>query len=291
MHGMRTRSLTILFAFVAVLLFSSTSCELINPDEQIPAFLCIDTIAINPGTNQGTEMHDIVDAWVYANQELIGVYELPAVVPILATGPTDIRIEPGIKLNGQSATRWSNEFFLDYEQSIELFPDSVICINPTLPFQNSVEIPWVEDFEIASQVSLTTTSLSEENVQIVSGEEAFQGNSAKLSLSPDKNAFECRSAGTFSLPAAGADVILEFTYKCNHQFVVSLNSFTSTGTVSTGLVSLFPTDEWRHVYISLTPAASAQFTASGHQPVIGFLRSVDGSELNVYIDNIRLTHF
>lgn len=270
---------------------ASSSCELINPDERIPGFLCIDTIAINPGVNQGTDMHDIVDAWVYANEELVGVYELPANVPILNNGPTEIRIEPGIKVNGQAAARWGNEFYLDFEQTINIFPDSVICVSPVLPYENGVDIPWAEDFEVSSQISLTTTSLSEENVQIVSGEEAFQGKSAKLSLPVGKSAFECRSTTSFPLPTAGSPVTLEFNYKCNHPFVVSMLSITPLGTVQTPIVSVSATDEWKYMYVSLSETASSQFTASGHQPVFGYIRTNDDQEINVYLDNIRLTHF
>ena len=290
---MNSRSTFITLLFIAFgLLGSISSCDLINPEEQIPSFLCIDTIAINPISQQGTDDHNIVDAWVFENEQLIGVYELPAVVPILKTGESNIRIRPGVKINGLSASRWRFEFLEDYVGTVELFEDSVVCVNPTLPFKSNVVIPWVEDFESSSLMSLTSTNLSEQNVLVITGEEAYEGRTALLRLPAGETIFECKSAEYFPLPDAGASVILEFTYKCNHPFQVGLFSSNSTGSVQTPILLLNESEEWNHVYVGLTQITSAIFTATGHSPYFGFIRdgSTDG-DINVYIDNIRLLHF
>ncbi|MCB9192359.1 MAG: hypothetical protein H6603_01875 [Flavobacteriales bacterium] len=289
---MSSRPALLIILLFSILVFGLGSCDLINPDEKIPGFICIDSISLNPGNGRGTDMHNIVDAWVYDNEQLVGVYELPAVVPILTTGDANIRIRGGIKVNGQAASRLALPFFEDYVGTVEIFEDSTICINPTLTFKSSVTTPWVEDFEVASQVSMSSTNLSQENVAIVSGAEAFDGKSAKLSLPAGQDIFECKSNGSFDLPSAGATVILEFSYKCNHPFVVSLFSGNSNGTVQTPILLVSESAEWNHIYVSLTQTVSTIFSANEHEPAFGFVRNdgMDG-EINVYLDNIRLTHF
>lgn len=288
---MITRPATSYILLLTALIFGSSSCDLINPEEQIPSFLCVDSIAMNVGNLQGTNTHDIVDAWVFDNEQLVGVYELPAVVPILSTGETNIRIRPGVKVNGQAASRSPLSFLEDFSGGVELFEDSVVCVNPTLSYRSNVATPWVEDFEISSQQTLTTTSLSEQTIALVTGSEAIDGKSALLSLNPNQFIFECKSTGEFQLPSAGAEVILEFSYKCNHPFIVSVVSTNPGGSVQTPVFQVNPSEDWNHIYISLTQVASTLFTGL-HSPAFGFVRNTGyEDDINVYLDNIRLIHF
>jgi hypothetical protein len=154
-----------------------------------------------------------------------------------------------------------------------------------------VATPWLEDFEVSSQQSITTTSLSEETITVVTGEEALDGKSALLSLSPDQFIFECKSTGEYPLPSAGAEVILEFSYKCNHPFVVSVVSTNPGGSVQTPVFQVNESEEWNHIYVSLADVASTLFTGE-HSPAFGFVRNSGfEEEINVYLDNIRLIHF
>lgn len=286
---MRSRPATLFISLITLLLLGSTSCDLINPEEQIPAFLCIDSISMN-SSGHGNNVNDIVDAWVFDNEQLVGVYEMPAVVPILNSGEANIRIRPGVKLNGQAASRWRYEFLEDFVGTVELFEDSVVCLNPTLSYKDGVQTPWIEDFETVSQQSLTVTSISEETVAIVTGSEAYDTRSARLTLSPSETFFECKSNQTFDLPDAGASVILEFSYKGNYPLIVSVISTNAGGSVQTPIYQVSESDEWKHIYISLTNIASTYFSAV-HTPVFGYKRESFDDEINVYLDNIKLTHF
>ena len=77
-------------AFIFVVLINIlSSC---NTTDLSPAFVRIDTIYVNTATNQGTASHNAQTVWVYANDQPLGVFELPTVVPILEEGSTDIII-------------------------------------------------------------------------------------------------------------------------------------------------------------------------------------------------------
>ncbi|MCB9185478.1 MAG: hypothetical protein H6601_01875 [Flavobacteriales bacterium] len=287
---MKSRSTTLFISLFFVLILGSSSCDLINPEEKIPAFIRIDSISVN-SAGHGNNVNDIVDAWVFDNEQLVGVYELPAVVPILHSGDVNIRIRPGVKLNGQAASRWKYEFLQDFLGTVELFEDSVINLNPTLPYKDGAITAWNEDFEVSSQQSLTITTMSEAGVVIVTGAEAYDTKSAKLSLPLNLNFFECKANQSFDLPSGGASVILEFSYKGNFPFVVSVISTSPGGSVQTPILQVNASDEWKHIYISLTDIATNYFTAE-HTPVFGYIRNEDApDEISVYLDNIKLTHF
>lgn len=288
---MISRSTTFLSLLVFSLLAGSSSCDLINPEEQIPSFICIDTISFD-AENHGQNAHDIVDAWVFDNEQLVGVYELPATVPILNSGDVNIRIRPGVKLNGTAATRWRYQYLEDFVETVELFEDSVVCVSPQLVYKEAVATPILEDFESAAQVNITNSTVSQGNITIIQDENAFEGKSAKLTLPAGQIIFECESTLGPDLPGSGAPVTLEFAYKGDVDIVVSLLSETPIGPIQTQLFLATATDEWKFFYISLTEAVSSLLGSTSHKPVFGWVRnSSDPVDEVVYLDNIRLIHF
>ena len=276
---------TTLFLSLLVVLFAlgSTSCDLINPEEQIPSFIQIDSIS--PVLDGDTQVvHEIVDAWVYDNEKLVGVYEMPATVPILRDGQANIRIRPGVKLNGLAASRWKYEFLEDFSEDVELFEDSVISLNPILGYRENAVIPWSEDFS-SSSVDLTKSSISQ-------GSLLFSNGVANLHLSAGEDLFECKSTVSPDLPDAGASVILEFRYKCDHEFRISLISESSFSTVQTPIYLVSPSEDWNYLYINLSSTVSSLIGYNEHAPAFGFVRAAGSeSDINVYLDNIRLIHF
>jgi len=65
-------------------------CNLINPTETLPSYIIIDEFSFT--TNYSTEFSDsekITEMWVFANDQVIGSFDLPAEVPILLEGMTE----------------------------------------------------------------------------------------------------------------------------------------------------------------------------------------------------------
>jgi len=290
---MRKRLRPTLFLSVLVLLASSyTSCELINPEEQIPSFLRIDSISFATASSEGKPIENFTDAWVYDNEQLVGVYELPAVVPVLRGGDANIRIRAGIKLNGQVGTRVPYIFSVDYLKTIELFPDSQLHINPTLFFKEGVTFDWLENFDNSSTTTLSKTSQSQAEVERITGVESYDGGSLKLALDADQLIFECKMTGDgVDIPGGGTPSFLEFTYKCNNSFVVGLFSEDPGGTRQNSIIILNPSEDWNHIYINLTDVVSANPNYTAQNPFFGFIRdeNVEG-EAFVILDNIRMMH-
>ena len=72
---------------------------------------------------KGYDIEDanITDAWVTMDGINLGVFELPAQIPILDEGEHNFRISPGIKENGMSATRMIYPFYEIHESSENIF--------------------------------------------------------------------------------------------------------------------------------------------------------------------------
>ena len=103
------------------LIVQLTSCEIINPEEAIPAYIQIDTIQfINNSVAEGTAEQKIVEAWVNVDDDFLGTYDLPASIPVLKSGAANVIVRPGIKDNGIGSLSEIYTFFEPYEASIEL---------------------------------------------------------------------------------------------------------------------------------------------------------------------------
>ena len=132
---------------VASITFALSSCTKNNPD---PVWLEISEWELSDSSDPlnpvGELTHNFSDAWVYVDNELIGVFELPCKIPLIQEGAKDVKIYPAVWNNGISATKKIYPFVEVYETSIELNKNQVITLNPTTRYKDGVQF-WIEDFE------------------------------------------------------------------------------------------------------------------------------------------------
>jgi hypothetical protein len=84
-----SKQLLAIFAFV----LSFIGCSKFDPSEPIPSYIKIDAVSIDATTAQGSNnAKGIIDAWIYVDEELIGVFELPLNVPVLKSDKRTIKI-------------------------------------------------------------------------------------------------------------------------------------------------------------------------------------------------------
>ena len=103
--------------YLPIVLVLFTACEIINPEEDIPSFICINEFEY---AEVGTAK--IVDAWIYIDNDLQGIYPIPNTIPILKNGEQKLYIAPGIKKNGISSTRANYPFYKWHQEEIYLSP-------------------------------------------------------------------------------------------------------------------------------------------------------------------------
>jgi hypothetical protein len=104
----------ILFAVVVML----SACA---SDKGVPAYIRVNSIpVVTEPITQGSNSSNITDAWIYADDQLIGAFELPCDVPVLDLGTKKISIGAGIKINGISSLRAPYPFYKFYETTSEL---------------------------------------------------------------------------------------------------------------------------------------------------------------------------
>ncbi len=294
--NIRIQNTLIIFSIISFF----TGCQLFDKEEQAPSYLYVESVGINSNyVDFGSSSHNISDIWVYINDQLVGCYELPARIPILAEGSNKLSFIAGVRVNGMSATRATYPFYAIKSYDLFLRSDSAIHIKPVFDFIQSSEIAFNEDFESAGIIfeksigSDTTIEVANapENLYVNTQDPTEISNySGVINLNTIKDNFEIENIVGYNLPKNGTYVFLEMNYKCTTPVMVGTKAYYSSTVNINPLIGLNPTSTWKKVYINLTSAVSSEINALNFKIYFsGSLRS-GATEDKILFDNIKVIH-
>ncbi len=296
MHFSLSSSFNIIF-LLTIFGFSVESCNKFEGSQTIPAYLKIDTTTLQTNYyTQGSNTHNITDAWIYVNDQLLGVFELPALLPVLQEGENKLEIRAGIKINGIGATRAPYPFYVPYTlSSFNFIPGSIQLVKPSTKYSDIPVFAWIEDFESAG-LSLVSTAHSDTNIYKTTpynNPEAWLSQNSAFSgmvvLDQGHKNFEIATLSAYVLPRNGAPVILELDYKCDFPFMVGMFASENGSVVSIPLVGVNPSEKWNKIYINLGPNVTDHTQASNFK--IYFQSMINQEErATFYFDNIKLIY-
>lgn len=267
------------------------ACNIYNPPEPIPAYISIPAITLTTTAGQGTNSHKITDAWVYIDDQLSGCYELPCKLPVISEGSHEIKVRPGIKLNGISGTRAPYPYYTAYITTLNLQAGSVTTLNPTVGYVSYANFEFMEDFEgmgIQIDSSAGSTSVIK---QVNNPNYAFEGVGGGFAYVDNgtKNFFECISSQAYTLPTGSHDVFLEFNYKADGEFLVGVIAQPPYYLKTSSLTYNASTD-WNKTYLYLTTAMNSTPNATQFKIFFGMQNSTGADSLGLLLDNIKLIY-
>lgn len=280
-----------LYIILAIIGSSFFSCSKEDYEAQIPSYIAINSITLTTDyATQGSSSSNIVDAWVYVNDDLVGVYELPAKFPVLKEGNVTLKIFGGIKDNGITATRAQYVLYDPHVQKVNLVKDETIEIDAIVTYNDAVQFTWLEDFE-NSEMSFVKHQNSDTIVfkqSTVLKEGQFSGG---IKLEPGMDFFEATSI-PFADIFSGRQVYLELDFKTNEQVSVGIYKGTDQYLHPYGLNVA---SEWRKIYIKLATTIN-ETSNSGELKVFFGMADLSDSPFisaspEVYIDNLKLVHY
>ncbi len=288
-----------------VILFVGTTLTLMSCVENNPSPSWIEVNEIVLETNPssvyptGELTENLSDAWIYVNDELMGVFELPVKIPVLTSGPANIKVYPAVLNNGISATKKIYPFVEFYEENVTLNENATVTLNPTTHYYSSVQFE-IEDFEGAGNiieddpVSMTSFS-AESNPAIL---ESFNGNAyGHVTLTSTDStwiAYTKDLEGDFNLPIA-AEVYLEIDYHTTNSLVTGLIGVGPSGIEENPYIQLNPMDPsevtWKKIYIDLREIVSNSPDADYFKVSFEAFLDPENTIGEINIDNIKLVHF
>lgn len=226
--------------------FSWNGCDLFDEEEPIPSYLYIDGMDLNTSSiTEGSNQHDIKDAWISVNGEFIGVYPIPALVPVLETDVQQVRIFPGITANGLSNFRITNPFYTFYEKDIDLESGKIDTITPAVAYDDNNVFLLVEDFETSNLMTFDVDGSTQTKVTAKTTD-VFEGTkSGEIELTSSNGFLEVGSNLIYEIPNPEY-VYLEVHHKNEVSLEFGLISYKDNAPFEKQYVAgVFPSDEWQ----------------------------------------------
>lgn len=288
------RKLT-LFGICAVML---SGCEIINPTESLPAYIYIDELSLNTNFfNQGTNSHKITEVWVYVNGQSIGIFDLPANIPVLAEGDASVLIAAGIKNNGIASDRIRYPFYKNYETSVNLRPLETDTIRPVFSYIDNAQFIFREDFEDPG-IGLEQLTGSQVDMSLVQqANQVFEGTGSGF-VSTNET-FKIYRGGTNNQLAlnAGNRIFMELNYKTNNSFAVGIQANPSSAFNKELALIINPTQQidgvhqWNKIYVDLSWAAGANLAANSYEIYIENVLDPGLTVSELFLDNIKVIQY
>lgn len=270
-----------------------SACNIVNPAESIPTYIQLDSVTLQSTVPEkhGSVSHKISDVWVYYNLQLLGAFELPAKVPVLANGKGQLQILAGIWDNGLSGTRVKYPFYIVDTFSFTAQPGQSIQHNPVFQYRTAdqpIIRYFVENFEqgnsfmpLAGDTSLVRTN----NIN-----EVFEGTwSGKLYMRDTDATAQCITSQAFAIPPS-KEAYLELNYKNDVPFDVRLEVLWNGSTIRSDIISLRERSVWNKAYLRLGGFAST-YQNGQFKFYIRSSLPTGKSEGTILIDNFKVIYF
>ena len=264
----------------------------------MPAYIYVDRFALNVSPTQGTASNDISDAWVYVNDQAVGVYELPATIPVLYSGNQTITVAAGIKNDGRNESRSKYPFFENFvTTAINLTPgkvDSLIgLLKPTTTYKPLSDIDiWNENFDDAV-IDFVAATNSDAGITFVNDTNlVYEGTGCgKIELTSGKIFAEVITSQIFTLPKLGKAVYVEINYNTNNSMAIGFLAINGTEITDLSNTILKPTNGvWKKMYVNCTDLVSRQSTATQFKFKIQVNKDTDITTVENYFDNFKVVY-
>lgn len=282
-------------AQASLLLGGLWGCSLMDPEQDIPHYLIVADLAFEPGPDQGTASSNVTDLWVYSATDVIGVFPLPAVVPILPSDApgTPVTLLAGIRENGISNSRGPYPFYTAVEHGVEGSPGGRDTLAPAIGLVDNVRLIPVEDFENSN---VFNTLVGGTGI-IRTGEEGavFEGEkSGLIVVNADVPIVRVRTVEQEYDLVSGPPIFMELDYHCDQSFAIGIYGFRDGNETKHLALVVNPTEEpgddarWNKLYVDLGPTVTAQGVADHFEVYLECILEAGRDEGTVGVDNVRM---
>lgn len=282
---------------ISVFIFSG--CIKNNPE---PAWLKIEkwTLEANPLLNleEGVLTQNFTDAWVYVDEKLMGVFEVPVKIPILMSGNKRIVVYPAIRNIGVSDSKKIYPFCEGYEVYEDLVPGETVTITPRTRYASNVDFYYKEEFEDVGFSIETDNNVSNATIVRTTNPDKVQYGSGCGFISLNNSSDSLWLGFTnkqLVLPKQGAELFLELDYMTTNQLMTGVLAINNNGVTQNPHVFLPPSQNgqavWKKVYLDLKEIVSNSTSAEYFEMYFRAIIDAGDTDGEIYIDNLKIVHF
>jgi hypothetical protein len=274
-----------------LLIFVFNSCSFFDSFDEEPMYLSFaedPTLVVS--ADQGENTNGIFGVSVYADGFNIGVFNLPADVPVIdANTETDFNVFAVVRNNGQGDNPIEYPFYEPLEFSQPFVPGGSVTVGPDFKYKEGLNFLYLEDFE--GQHRITENIDGSDTVVIEKFNDPRSGQfSGAITTSEDNPFFEKATLNTFiSADINNTFAYLELDYKNEIPFRVGIIGIVGNQAQRVYKIQLNTSDDWNKLYLDLTPEILTNNYTS-YKLLISNLPG-DTDYGTVQFDNIKLITF
>jgi hypothetical protein len=283
------------FYFLFLLIFPS--CSLLEQNEPTPSYIFVNEFRLKTFVNQGSSSERITDIWVFNDTEFLGMFPLPAKIPLLLYGEQNLTFQAGIKENGIGATPENYPFFNPIKVKVNLTALKTDTLKLETSYLSSSKFHFVENFENnTSFFSFLVSGLPENRVLPYSDKNVFEGKfSGKIQITKSSPVVTVGSnakyKNTFN---PGQPVYLEMDYKGEAPCIIGVQFYDTENIEEAGIIvpiaGFKESADWKKIYFNL--GSTLALRKSLYYRVIFNAVLPEGKEnASVHFDNIKLISF
>ena len=283
------------FYFLLLLIFPS--CSLLEQNEPVPSYLYVNEFRLKTFVNQGSSSQKITDVWLFNDTEFLGMFPLPAKIPLLLYGEQNLTIQAGIKENGIGETPENYPFFNSIKVKVNLTALKTDTLKLETSYLSSSKFHFVENFENnTSFFSFLVSGSPENKVLPYSDSNVLEGKfSGKIQLTKSAPIVTVGSnakyKNTFN---PGQPVYLEMDYKGETPCVIGVQFYDTENIEEAGIIvpiaGFKESADWKKIYFNL--GSTLALRKSLYYRVIFNAALPEGKEnASVHFDNIKLISF
>ena len=280
-----------MWATSAVALLSQPSCNIINPEEPVPTYIRVDSFAFNQGTAvPGTASHKVTSVLANFDGKSLGIFVLPAVIPVIAEKPGQLILLPGIDYNALRGQQKYYPFFEGYTQTLNPSPGNTVAVPATTTYFSGTRTAFQEDFEggVGFNKLSGDTGLIRSNLP---GTVYEGGYSGAIYLGNGNTTAQVASQTPLNL-TVGREAFIELNYKNTMPIQIGLLGVDAvTGALGYGyIIALKPRTDWNKVYIDLS-AVVGLYQGGSYSVIIRADLGDNQTSGEAFVDNFRVVTY
>lgn len=308
-------SLSLYFLLLSV--FFLLGCDPFDGQQEIPAYIKVEKFEVIENSilpfgtqNAGFRASNIQDVWVFVDGTFCGAYSLPCSIPLLYEGTHEIKLKPGIELNGIASTRNPYPFYTAVEKKVNLQPGKELSIDSLCGGTLQVQygewgiFPVWEDFEgagyhfqnaLGQDSTLKVIKVEAIDTVLFGGHEGGNFVGAMYVNSTHKDYKMIIADSVVCTNYNG--IVLELDYWCNTPFEIGICGKVSEGAAFRYVPAMVIKGNsatakrgWNKLYVVLGKV----WEQLGHTKKfkIYFRPFLDNTSQGwVYLDNIKVVHY
>ena len=279
-------------SLIAVIVFGQMSCDVINPEEEIPSYLKIESFEVAATQNQETFGlgSKIVAANVLVNGETAGVISIPGKIPVFAEGDVTITLDPLVQENGSNDLLQIYPFFERIDIPVTLKRGDSIAINPNTQYR-------IGNFYRGSTFSGSDEFFTEDLdgngfTQLIisnTGGQVGEGSVGRIVLNDDNPYYEAATSGSSMIDISNfTQAWLEVQYKSDVDFIFGVKNGANSNDQEFGIRGK---DEWNTIYFDAANfLISKDITTFQLTITSGLPDSWSGGDAEILIDNVKFVY-